>query len=205
MKKEQLPQSVLECVEGDALSVFLSAFQAAEGQHCSEARCFVAGYVALQQAGYSKQPSGKWTKEARNSSQLAKERPLLVQLQKVTKQDDDKKIVFGFFSVVETGGVPVIDSQGDVITADVLEDAVYRYVMFSRMGDERHDERVKAVLIESMVFTKEKQELLNIDLGFVGWWGGFKILDEAMWQKFKTGEYESFSIGGRGNYAQFNV
>lgn len=199
MQKQDLPQSVLDSLQGEALEIFLAAIADAEGKQCSEARCFVAGYVALQRAGYSKQgPLGLWQKSVSY-------KPLVVQLCKLTKQDNDRKIVFGFFSVVEVDGVPVIDSQGDVITSEALEEAVYKYVMFSRMGDERHDEKVKAVLIESMVFTKEKQEALKIDLGYVGWWGGFKVLDQEMWNKFKTGEYESFSIGGRGSYAQFNV
>lgn len=205
MQKQDLPQSVLASLQGEALEIFLATIADAEAKQYSEARCFVAGYVALQRAGYSKQgPLGIWQKMARNDESTA-EKPLIVQLHKLTKEDDDRKIVFGFFSVVEVNGVPVIDSQGDVITSEALENAVYKYVMFSRMGDERHDERVKAVLIESMVFTKEKQEALKIDLGYVGWWGGFKILDEAMWDKIKNGEYESFSIGGRGSYAQFDV
>ena len=55
-----------------------------------------------------------------------------------------------------------------------------------------------------MVFTKEKQKLLGIDLGFVGWWGGFKVLDDALWKNFKSGKYEGFSIGGRGRREPFD-
>ena len=64
-----------------------------------------------------------------------------VSIEKVTKMDEEKRRVFGFFSVVEENGKPVIDYQGDVIDSDDLEEAAYKYVMYSRMGDERHDER----------------------------------------------------------------
>ena len=53
--------------------------------------------------------------------------------------------------------------------------------------------------------SKEKQDALGIDLGFVGWWGGFEVHDDAMWAKIKTGEYESFSIGGAGRYERFDL
>ena len=114
-----------------------------------------------------------------------------------SKIDDEKRQVFGFFSVVEENGKPLVDYQGDVISPDELEKAAYSYVINSRMGDERHDERPKAVLIESMFFSKEKQEALGIDLNMVAWWGGFLVQDEELWQKIKSGRYSMFSIGGR--------
>lgn len=194
MRKQDLPQVILATLEDDALLLFLSSFNSALEKGYSEQRAYVAAYIALEQAGYKKQPSGKWKKEQ-----------IVVELKKVVKQDQERRQVFGFFSVVEQGGVPVIDSQGDVISEKDLEIGAYKYVKFSRMGDERHDERCKAVLIESMVLTKEKQQALGIDLGFVGWWGGFEILDNALWEKFKSGEYQSFSIGGRGRYEQFDI
>lgn len=121
----------------------------------------------------------------------------VVDLHSITKMDEEKRRVFGFFSVVEKDGKPVVDYQGDVIESDDLEEAAYKYVMYSRMGDERHDERAKAMLIESCYFSKEKQNALGIDLGKVCWWGGFHITDDALWEKVKSGQYSMFSIGGR--------
>ena len=57
-------------------------------------------------------------------------------------------------------------------------------------------------LIESMVFTKEKQEALGINLGKVGWFVGFQIDDVDVWKKIETGEYVDFSIGGTGQREQ---
>lgn len=118
-------------------------------------------------------------------------------LSKFSKIDEEKRQVFGFFSVIEEDGNQVVDYQGDVILSDDMEKAAYDYVRNSRMGDERHDERPKAVLIESMYFSKEKQRALGIDLKKVAWWGGFLIEDEELWQKVKSGRYSMFSIGGR--------
>lgn len=116
---------------------------------------------------------------------------------KMHSVDSEKRRVFGFFSVVEEGEKEVIDYHGDVIPAEDLEEAAYKYVMYSGMGDEGHDERAKAMLIESMFFSKEKQRALGINLGKVCWWGGFYIMDDDLWQKVKSGKYPMFSIGGR--------
>lgn len=186
-----MPQYLRNELEGEALAVFETAVAQAAAKGHSLTRQYVAGFFALKNAGYQRGPNGKF--------QLTqKEGDCVVELRDVKKADDDKRQVFGFFSVVEVGGVPVVDLQGDAITAKDLEESVYKYMKFSRMGDERHDGRCKAVLIESMFFSKEKQEALGIDLGFVGWWGGFEIIDPAMWEKVKAGEYKSFSIGGAG-------
>jgi len=35
--------------------------------------------------------------------------------------------------------------------------------------------------------------------GPTGWFIGMKITDDEVWKKVKAGEYQAFSIGGRGN------
>lgn len=128
---------------------------------------------------------------------IIKPQPEQQVITKMNRVDEEKRRVFGFFSVSEENDKEVIDYHGDVIASEDLEEAAYKYVMYSGMGDERHDERAKAMLIESMFFSKEKQMALGIDLGKVCWWGGFYILDDDLWQKVKSGQYPMFSIGGR--------
>ena len=55
-----------------------------------------------------------------------------------------------------------------------------------------------AVLIESVVFTEEKMQAMGIPAGTlpIGWWIGFKVLDEEVWEKVKDGTYPMFSIEG---------
>ena len=48
-----------------------------------------------------------------------------------------------------------------------------------------------------MVFTRQKQEALGIDLGKVGWFVGFKVDDADVWAKIKSGERPMFSIAGK--------
>ena len=67
-----------------------------------------------------------------------------------------------------------------------------------REGGEMHERGGCAVLIESMVFTKEKQAALGLPEGTVpeGWWIGFYVTDDDVWEKVKSGEYPMFSIEG---------
>lgn len=55
-----------------------------------------------------------------------------------------------------------------------------------------------AVLVESVVFTEEKMQAMGIPAGTlpIGWWIGFKVTDEDVWEKVKDGTYPMFSIEG---------
>lgn len=115
----------------------------------------------------------------------------------VRKLDEDKQQVFGWASVVEKDGKLIVDKQGDMIEPTVLESAAYEYVLSSRSQTDMHERHGVGRLIESTVFTTEKQKAMGIDLGQVGWWVGFQVDDDALWAAHKRGERPEFSIGGR--------
>ena len=113
----------------------------------------------------------------------------------IEKTVPDQCLVFGWASVIEKNGVPEIDYQGDIISPAEMEEAFYKFVETSRAAGEMHDRTDAGHLVECMVFTKEKQAALGIDLGKVGTWVGFRM-DPVVFQKIKSGEYPAFSIGG---------
>lgn len=117
----------------------------------------------------------------------------------ITKSDDEKRLAFGWASVSLTADREEIeDWQKDIIEPEELENAAYNFVLLYREGGEMHERGGAAVLIESVVFTEEKMEAIGIPEGTlpVGWWIGFKVLDEDVWEKVKSGEYPMFSIEG---------
>lgn len=117
----------------------------------------------------------------------------------ITKvSDDDMRIAWGWFSVIEEGGVPVVDAQDDVIGETTLVKAVHEFVLDSRAGKLMHKGRRVADIVESVVFTRDVQNALGIDLGKVGWFGAMKFRDDEVWAKVKSGELRAFSIGGVG-------
>lgn len=117
----------------------------------------------------------------------------------ITKANDDKMLAFGWANVSLTADGEVIeDWQNDIIEPEELENAAYNFVELYREGGEMHERGGTAVLIESVVFTEEKMKAIGIPEGTlpVGWWIGFKVLDEDVWEKVKSGEYPMFSIEG---------
>lgn len=118
---------------------------------------------------------------------------------KIMKSDDDKMLAFGWANVsMRVDGELIEDWQGDIIEPEELEAAAYEYVRLYGDGGEMHERGGVAVLIESVVFTEEKMQVMGIPAGTlpVGWWIGFKVTDEDVWQKVKDGTYPMFSIEG---------
>lgn len=120
-------------------------------------------------------------------------------MQHITKVDDDQRLVFGWFNIsVRKDGKLVQDLHQDMIEPHVLEDAAYGFVLDYRQGGEMHVGKSKATLVESMVVTPEKLEAMGLprDALPTGWWGGFKVHDDEVFAKVKSGEYAMFSIEG---------
>lgn len=116
---------------------------------------------------------------------------------KVAKADEEQRLIFGWASVVEISGQEVVDRQGDIISPEELESAAYDFVLSSRAHGHMHDVTGTGQLVESMVFTKEKQAALGIDIGKVAWWVGFYVESDDVWDALKRGELPEFSIGGK--------
>jgi hypothetical protein len=120
----------------------------------------------------------------------------------IYKSDDEKRLVFGWASVAITvDGEELEDRQHDMIDPEDLEEAAYEYVLNFRDTGEEHlpGYRKKGKLVESCVFTKEKQRAMGIPEGIlpVAWWIGFYIEDDDAWQRVKNGTYKMFSIEGK--------
>jgi hypothetical protein len=117
----------------------------------------------------------------------------------VTKIDRKQQLVFGWASVAEVAGKSLVDRQGDVLSEDEMEKMAYRYVSGIReMGVMHKDVGGLGELVESMVFTREKQKAMGIDLGKSAWWIGFRVTNPAVWKRVESGELKAFSIHGKG-------
>lgn len=131
--------------------------------------------------------------------EIGKETILLKGKFQVKKSEDEKRLAFGWASVaIEETGEQLIDWQKDMVEPEELEEAAYRFVRLYREGGEMHERGGCATLVESVVFTEEKMKALGIPEGIlpVGWWIGFYVSDNDVWEKVKSGEYPMFSIEG---------
>ena len=106
----------------------------------------------------------------------------------ITKKDEEKQYVFGWAKIA-------VDENGN----QLIEQTAYTYVEFYREAGEMHERGGAGVLIESIIFTKEKMKTLGIEEGTLpeGWWVGFHITDDEVWAKIKDGTYTMFSIEGK--------
>jgi hypothetical protein len=120
----------------------------------------------------------------------------------IVKIDQEKQLVFGWASVIkDTNDKILLDRQEDFIDSEEeLEKAAYDYVLKSRDGGEMHIRKGVSTMVESVVLSKEKQLALGIPAGTVpiGWWIGFKVNDDRVWNEVKKGGYSGFSVHGTG-------
>jgi hypothetical protein len=120
----------------------------------------------------------------------------------IAKSNDSEQLVFGWASVAKDAtGVRPLDWQGDLIDAEDLETAVYKFNTDFRESNDMHvPGTVNGTLVESIMFTKAKMTAMGIPEGVVpeGWWVGFRIDDPIAYQKVKSGIYKMFSIEGTG-------
>lgn len=116
--------------------------------------------------------------------------------------DEPQQLIFGWANVtVAEDGTPPADWQGDIIPTDDLEEAAYNYVLNFGMAGMNHEWSTECGwIVESMMFTKEKMNLLGIPEGVVpeGWWIGFYIPDPSVYKKVIEGDFNMFSIQGTG-------
>jgi hypothetical protein len=115
----------------------------------------------------------------------------------ILKADDEQRLVYGWASVVTEKGEPVVDRQGDVIEPETLVKAVNNFMENIRVGKEMHKGDQIGAVIHSMPVTKEIGESLGIQSDREGWVVAFKVYDDDVWARVKSGELAAFSIGGR--------
>jgi len=122
----------------------------------------------------------------------------------ILKADDEQRMVYGWASVVTEKGEPVVDRQGDVIEPDTLVRAVNKFMEHVRVGKEMHKGDQIGAVIHSMPITKEIGESLGIQSDREGWIVAFKVYNDDVWAKVKSGELAAFSIGGRAIKEDYN-
>lgn len=125
---------------------------------------------------------------------------------KVEDASAEKRLVTAIASVVtKAGGVPVVDSQGDVITIGDLEDAFID--AFAEGGIQKGGEmhrRIGADIVQNFTLSRAERAALSAagmgvdadgpEFGIVK----FRVYDDALWARVKAGELPEVSIAGTG-------
>lgn len=117
----------------------------------------------------------------------------------ITKAKEDEGLVSGWANVaVNADGSLPFDWCGDIIRPEVLEKAAINFMLDYRGSGVMHEGDEQGVVVESIVFTKEKQAALGIPEGILpeGWFITVKVMNPEVMQAVKNGTYRMFSIQG---------
>ena len=124
---------------------------------------------------------------------------------KVSKSNDEKKLVSGWANVaVNANGEIPLDWDGDIIEPGELEKAACNFMLEYGTSGVMHEGDAKGAVVESIVFTKEKQQCLGIPAGIVpeGWFITVKVFDNDVFAKVKDGTFKMFSIQGGAKHVE---
>lgn len=125
----------------------------------------------------------------------------------IIKVDESLGIVFGWAIVCKVDGEEYYDLQGDHIPEETMLKASCDFMQNSRMAKDMHGDEAEDVLPGGVVFafplTEDVAKSFGITTSKSGLMIGFKPDRQDILEKFMTGEYTGFSIGG--SYNEDNV
>ena len=122
----------------------------------------------------------------------------------VVKVDSSLGLVFGWGIICKVGGEEYYDSHLDHIPEDVMVEASSDFMENSRACKSMHFGPVNGTLVHSFPLTTEIAKAMGIETKQTGWMVAMKPSDETVLQKFRSGEYSGFSIGGSGMFHEEN-
>ena len=128
----------------------------------------------------------------------------------ISKTDEDKQIVTGVVLAPYT-----VDTQGDVLTPDTIEEAAHKWLGTSRTIGLDHSKKADGALaVESYLMPYPTRDdyrkamdgeshdayklQLGADMVTSGSWVLSTKLGDGLWASFKAGDFEAYSIGGYG-------
>jgi hypothetical protein len=117
----------------------------------------------------------------------------------IAKIDNERRLVFGWANIAVTAkGEQLVDHHDEMIDPEDLETAAYEFNLSFRETGEDHEVDSKGRLVESFFVTPEKLERMGLAKNALpqGWWVGFRVDDDAAWDRVKKGHHRMFSIQG---------
>jgi hypothetical protein len=111
----------------------------------------------------------------------------------IFKADKKRHLVCGVVSEPET-----VDLQGDVISAEEIENAAHKFLAEYRQIGDSHERPADATVVESYIAPTDLS-IAGQTVKMGSWVMVTKINNVDLWDKIESGEYTGYSIGGVAN------
>ena len=118
---------------------------------------------------------------------------------KIIKVDDVQGIVYGWGIVSTIDNEPYFDLQKEYIPEKVMLTCCSEFMENIRAAKNMHTGEDTGIVVHSFPMTDEIKKSFGIECSYSGWLVGVKPNNAETLEKFKTGEYTGFSIGGTGS------
>ena len=114
----------------------------------------------------------------------------------VLKVDRSLGLVFGWAIVCKVDGEPYYDLQGDHIPEDLMLESVTEFAKSTtRPGTDLHT-KPDGMVVHSFPLNTELAKALGITTPKTGWLIAMKPNSAEVLEKYASGEYTGFSVGG---------
>jgi hypothetical protein len=113
-----------------------------------------------------------------------------------TKVDDELGLVMGFAIVCTIDGEPYFDTQDDHIPEDSMLKAATDFMVNSRKALEMHAGDQIGDIVFAFPLTSDIAKAFDLETKTTGLMIAMKPDSEETLNKFKSGEFTGFSIGG---------
>ena len=111
----------------------------------------------------------------------------------ILKADVERRLVYSVIAEPDT-----VDAQGDVMSAETIEEMAHNFLLRPRKFDNRHDWRgLDAAPVESWI-EREATVLLGERIKVKSWVVGVKVFADHIWHKVLSKKYQSFSTSTSG-------
>jgi cation transport regulator ChaB len=115
----------------------------------------------------------------------------------VIKVSDELGLVFGWAMICKDGGNDYFDVQDDHIPEDAMLKASAEFMLSRRVAKEMHFGDEMGTIVFAFPVTSDVAKAMNISTDRTGLMIAMKPSSEALLEKFRSGEYTGFSIGGQ--------
>lgn len=105
-------------------------------------------------------------------------------------------VIFGWALTSKIGGQDHFDKHGDNVTDEAILEAAVEFMAGDRVAKEMHTGTRKGQVIFALPLTDELKKSFGITCDKSGLIVGIKPDDPKVLDKFLSGEYRGFSIGG---------